>query len=219
MMEHKSISLDVAEVKFDNVSGSFTGYASVFGGVDSYGDTIHPGAYSDSVGSGLDVKMYFNHGWRKYELPIGKMHVKQDERGLRVERSEFTPGLRLADEVKAALQHRTVTGLSIGYALSDDGFKQKKDGGRDIYAIKYLKEVSIVDWPADPAAQISLKSMIDEAKSLKDVETLLRDVAGLSHREATALVGRLTKIARGERDAEMKAAAELQSVFDQFRIG
>ena len=45
-MEFKSLSLADAEVKFaqDGARG-FSGYASKFGGVDAYGDTIHPGHF------------------------------------------------------------------------------------------------------------------------------------------------------------------------------
>lgn len=204
-LEYKSLSLDAAELKFAPDSGSFTGYASVFGGVDTYGDTIHPGAFTDSVGDGREVKMYFNHGWRKYELPIGKMFVKQDERGLRVERAEFTTGLQLAEEVKSALSHRTVEGLSIGYELDPTGFKTKGTGkGRDIYAVKSLKEISVVDWPADSAALVDMKSAIEDAIALKDIEGLLRDAAGFSRAEATALVSRIKSLSRGDHEGEVE---------------
>lgn len=201
-MEYKTLPLDAAELKFDAGTGAFTGYASVFGGVDSHGDTIHPGAYSKAVGDGREVKMYFNHGWRSFQLPIGKMLVKQDERGLRVDRAEFTPGLQMAAEVKAAVEHRTVSGLSIGYRLEKAGFKAKSGGGRDIYEVDFLKEVSVVDWPSDAAAQIDIKSTLEQAISLKEIECLLRDAAGFSRTDATALVSRVKSLVRGEREAD-----------------
>src|SRR5687768_13580022 len=131
-MEFKQIALAEAEIKFLDDGNAFTGYASVFGGVDSYGDTIHPGAYSKAIGDGAEVKMYFNHGWKKFELPIGKMFVKQDERGLKVERAEFTKGIRTADEVALATRHGTVNGLSIGYRINPEKAPVKAEGGRDI---------------------------------------------------------------------------------------
>jgi HK97 family phage prohead protease len=202
-MEFKTTPLADAELKFANDKPTFTGYASVFGGVDTYGDTIHPGAFKAAVGDGAEVKMYFNHAWIKRELPIGKMLVKEDARGLFVERGEFTPGLKMADEVALAVRHGTVTGLSIGYRVNEAGVKKKDGGkGRDIYEIDLLKEVSIVDWPADPAALIDMKAAIHEAESLKELENLLRDAAGFSRADATALVSRIKTLTHGDRVAK-----------------
>ena len=39
MLQHKTIKLDDCQVKFEGDGGQFAGYASVFGGVDYYGDT------------------------------------------------------------------------------------------------------------------------------------------------------------------------------------
>lgn len=52
----------------------------------------------------------------------------------------------------------------------------------------------------------SLKSVIDAADSLKDIEAVLRDAAGFSRADATALVARIKSMSRGERDDETKAS-------------
>lgn len=200
-MEFKTIALEEAELKFAPDEGAFTGYAAKFGGVDSYGDTIHPGAFDGVAGSEAEVKMYFNHGWIKREMPIGKMVVVQDEVGLRVKSAEFTRGIRQADEAELAVKHRTVNGLSIGYRIKADKTKVKSSGrGRDIYEIDFLKEVSVVDWPADGAALIDIKSSIEDADSLKQIESLLRDAAGFTRADATALVSRIKSLSHGERE-------------------
>lgn len=216
-MEFKSISLGDAELKFAPDTG-FTGYASKFGGVDSYGDTIHPGAFGRVAGSEAEVKMYFNHGWIKREIPIGKMRVVQDDVGLRVTSAEFTRGIRMADEAALAVQHQTVNGLSIGFRVKPESTKRKKDGpGRDIYEIDFLKEVSVVDWPADGSAVIDVKSSIEEAESLKEIESLLRDAAGFTRADACALVSRIKSLAHGDRDAETKRLAEMVAAeFQRF---
>ena len=41
----KTLSLDDVELKTEGDAGVFRGYASKFNGIDSYGDTILPGAY------------------------------------------------------------------------------------------------------------------------------------------------------------------------------
>lgn len=215
-MEFKQISLANAELKFasDGTKTSFSGYASMFGGVDTYGDTVHPGAFRPAIGDGAEVKMYFNHGWIRRELPIGKMFVQEDDRGLFVRSAEFTHGIKMADDVALAVKHNTVNGLSIGYRVKDSGVKMKSAGkGRDIHEIEFLKEVSVVDWPSDHSAIITdVKSVLEEAVSLKEIEGLLRDAGGFSRSDATSLVARIKSLTHGEREAEAKTSDILAAI-------
>ncbi|MBY0240813.1 MAG: HK97 family phage prohead protease, partial [Burkholderiaceae bacterium] len=99
----KTLKLDQVSLKFDGDTGVFSGYASVFGGVDSYGDTIIKGAFEATLRNSKP-KMFFNHEWR---MPIGKWtKAKEDDKGLWVE-GELTPGLMLAQDVRAAMVHGT----------------------------------------------------------------------------------------------------------------
>jgi HK97 family phage prohead protease len=221
-MQFKTLGMAQAEIKFAGDSPSFTGYASKFGGVDSYGDTILPGAYTKALAeTGGVVKMYANHGWLRGELPIGLIHVSQDDAGLKVDGAEFTKGMRLADETALAVRHGTMAGLSIGYKVARSSYTTRADGGRDIKTIDVLKEISVVDYPADSAATIDeVKAAIEQADSLKEIESLLRDAGGFSRADACALVARVKSLAHGDRDAEAKrqmtgaiAAAVLQHLY------
>ena len=215
-MEFKTIPLADAELKFAPDSGAFTGYAAKFGGVDSYGDTIHPGAFTGVAASEAEVKMYFNHGWIKREMPIGKMIVVQDDVGLRVKSAEFTAGIRMADEAALAVKHRTVNGLSIGYRVSEEKSKRKADGkGRDIFGIDFLKEVSVVDWPADGHALIDVKSFVEEAENLKAIEEMMEARFGLSQGESCALVARIKSLSDGDRRTKADAAV-IAEIFQRF---
>ena len=69
-MYRKSLSLSDCDIKLDAKSGVFSGYASVFGGVDSYGDTIEKGAFAETLSDHGLPKMFFNHDG--FDLPIGK---------------------------------------------------------------------------------------------------------------------------------------------------
>ena len=60
MLIHKTLKLDDCEVKIAGDTGTFAGYASVFGGVDSYGDTIIKGAFESSLRNGKP-KMFKSH--------------------------------------------------------------------------------------------------------------------------------------------------------------
>lgn len=190
-MERKTLSLSDCEIKLDGGEGRFAGYASVFGGVDSYGDTIIKGAYDYSLKKNGKPKMFVQH--ESWGLPIGKwLTAKEDDHGLYVE-GEFTPGLGRAQDTYAALKHGTVDGLSIGYLLKKDDFEELEDGKRLIKRVSLLAEVSIVTYPADSAARVdlaSVKSAVDELETIRDFERFLRDAGGLSKGLTQALISR-----------------------------
>jgi HK97 family phage prohead protease len=213
-MEHKSINLEAAQFKLRSDESTFTGYASTFGNVDSYGDTIVKGAYAGTLAENGLPKMFFNHD--SSAVPIGKwVDAKEDDYGLLLT-GEFTPGNTLANEVKAALKHGTLDSMSIGYALKKGDFEEK-DGGRLIKRVSRLAETSIVTFPADKFARVDLASvksidfeaLLPECKTERDIERLLRD-AGLGKWEAMAIVSRSKAIFEGRdspEDAQAKTTA------------
>lgn len=217
MLVQKTLALAGVELKFEDDTGRFAGYASVFGGVDSYGDTIVKGAFKNTLRENGNPKMFFNHQW---DMPIGKFTVaKEDDHGLYVE-GELTPGLSLASDVRAAMKHGTLDGLSIGGILRKGDY-QETESGRIIRRWSSLMEVSPVVFPADSAARIDLSSvksaeLIEEIaaiETLREFEGFLRDAAGLSKGAAQALTARakavLTLRDAGDADAEAKAMQEI----------
>lgn len=194
-MERKLIGLDLVEVKFnDEGAGTFEGYASVFGGVDSYGDTILPGAYKKTLRKrDRPVRMRWNH-WGPV---IGKwVEIAEDEKGLRVV-GELTPGHSVAQDVYASMKHGAVDGMSIGYRPVQ--IRDLGDGKRELKEIE-LVEISVVEDPADLAARVGdVKSVVDGMTSLKDIEAWLREAQRFSRDDAGALVHRIKALARGER--------------------
>jgi HK97 family phage prohead protease len=221
-MLRKTLSLSDAKVKFaDDGGGTFAGYASVFGGVDAYGDTIVRGAYEHTLRSHGKPKMFVNHD--SWGLPVGKWIVaKEDDHGLYVE-GEFTPNMARADEARAALKHGTVDGLSIGYALKKGDYEELEDGKRVIKRVTRLFEVSVVTFPADEAARVDLGSVksddIDGIETVRDFERFLRDAGGLSIELVKALTAR-AKVVFSPRDVEpiidAKAAQELRTMIDRM---
>ena len=205
MTFRKHLLLSDVQLKFAaNGGGTFTGYASVFGGLDSYRDTILPGAYKSvidriSAGAARMPKMFVNH--RSWELPVGKwLSIEEDSKGLLMS-GELTPGNPQAAVVKAAMQHETVDGLSIGYMLSEsDVHYIKGDDGERIRVIKNiseLSEVSVVTYPADDAARVdlsSVKSALDSIHNIKDFEDFLREAGGFSKSLATATASRAKRL-------------------------
>lgn len=209
-MKRKNLSLDAIGLKMDGEGRKFSGYASVFGGVDSYGDTIMPGAYKATISTRTrPIAMRWNH----YGPVIGKwVKMEEDETGLYVE-GELTSGHSVADDAYALLKHGAVTGLSIGYRAVKE--TENETGGYNLAEIDLI-EISVVESPADLSAQIGdVKTAINEADSLKEVEALLRDAAGFSRSDATALVARIKSMVRGDRESE-KSTAEIAGLFQQY---
>lgn len=207
-MQTKSLPISSLELKFAGENMRFSGYASVFNGVDSYGDTILHGAYAKTLAQReREVKMRWNH----YGPVIGKwLRMIEDEKGLYVE-GELTPGHSKAVDVYASLKHGAIDGLSIGYYPVQ--IEQKGDGTRLLKEINLI-EISVVEEPADTNARIGdIKSALNAAASLKEIEALLREAGGFSRADATALVSRVKSLALGDRDAEQKQKQELAALF------
>lgn len=203
-MQHKLIDLNQIEVKFDDARrGFFSGYASVFGGVDSYGDTVMPGAYKSTIEMRKrPVQMRWNH----YGDVIGKwLDIRETDKGLWVE-GELTPGHSKAEDVYASLKHGAISGLSIGYRPVKSF--PNENGGLDLHEID-LVEISVVESPADLSAQIGdIKSAIDDLKTVRDIERFVRE-SGYAKEDAVMLVSRIKSIVRGELEQEMKHTSEI----------
>ena len=212
MFIKKTLKIEDVSLKMDGETGKFSGYASVFGGVDSYGDTILKGAFQHAIASEMP-KMFFDHAW---DMPIGKWtKAEEDSKGLFVE-GELTPGLTLAADVHAAMKNGTLDGLSIGGYLKKGDYEETEKG-RIITKWSKLLEVSPVVFPADSSARITnvkhmdFESLLPECKTERDIERLLRD-AGLGKWEAMAIVSRAKAIFDGrdaQEDAEAKRIAEI----------
>ena len=211
-METKQLALAQTELKFNGAAFAFSGYASVFGGVDSYGDTIEEGAYKNTL---MNRERPIRMRWNHYGEVIGKwMTIREDERGLYVE-GELTPGHSKAQDVFASLKHGAIDGLSIGYRVK--AFNQIDNDRRLLKEIDLI-EISVVEEPADLSARISeVKSALEKAESLKEIENLLRDVGGFSRVDAKHLVSKINSLCQREVEAE-KNKQDIENLFKQFGV-
>jgi uncharacterized protein len=201
MMEYKQIKLEATEFSFDDDERMIRGYASVFGGIDSYGDTVAKGAYLETIESReRPVRMRWNH----FGPVIGKwMKMYEDEKGLYVE-GQLTPGHSVAEDVYASLKFGAVDGLSIGY-IPKEYEDDKETGIRTLKEIELI-EISVVEEPADLGAKIDEVKGISEAlakcESLKDAENCLRDACGLSRSTATAIISQIKTLTQSDSEAK-----------------
>lgn len=213
-METKRLPLESLELKFAGEEMRFSGYASVFGMVDSYGDTIDPKAYQKTL---IERERPIRMRWNHYGPVIGKWtNMFTDEKGLFVE-GELTPGHSTAIDVYASLKHGSIDGMSIGYIPVKS--QQLPNDRRLLQEIKLI-EISVVEEPADLHATVNnVKSMLDGCASIKEIEGLLREVAGFSKSDAISLVGRIRRLALGEQVAEEeKAKVELLALFQKHQL-
>jgi HK97 family phage prohead protease len=217
MLLRKSLRLSDTNLKMSGESGVFEGYASVFGGVDSYGDTIEKGAFVETLKADGLPKMFFNHEWA---MPIGKWtQAQEDSTGLYV-KGELTPGLKLSDDIYAALKHGTLDGLSVGGFVKKADYEMKGEI-RHIKKWSKLAEISPVAFPADAAARIEsvkgadILELIENTENIREIEGLLRDAAGLSKGAAVALIARVKALSNAgdPQDIEAKAMQELAERF------
>ncbi len=206
-MFRKTLSFSDCQIKTDGETGKFSGYASVFNSVDTYGDTILPGAYKDTLARKMP-KMFALHSFM--DLPVGKYLIaEEDDKGLFVE-GELTPNMTRSNDLHAAMKHGTIDGLSIGYLLKKDDYSpsDKVEGGRIIKKVNDLIEISLVVFPADQGARIdlaSVKSDIEEIKTIRDFENFLRDAGGFSKGLSQKLIAQARSIFSHRDDEEKNA--------------
>jgi len=197
---HKTLAFDQTEIKFtgDGSKGTFEGYASVFNNTDSDGDIILPGAFSSVLaGQSRKVAMFFNHQTRA--IPVGKWDaMHEDEKGLFV-RGQLTPGLSISEDLKAAMQHGTVEGMSVGFSVGPDDYTVGTTG-LIFKNISYLREISVCTFPANELAGVTAMKSIDGIKTIRDAEGWLRDSVGLTRAEAQAFIARVKSAGRSEFD-------------------
>ena len=161
------------EIKSDNSNdGVITGYGSVFGNVDSYGDVVAPGAFKKSIadvmtGAKSWPAMLLQHGDATSDgkTPIGIWtNMEEDDRGLRLE-GKLAIKNRRGSEAYALLKmtpRPALDGLSIGYRCTDYELHKAGSPARRTIKAAELVEVSLVTFPANTRARITgVKSYIE----------------------------------------------------------
>jgi len=217
-MLHKQIAFKAEAV---NDNGTFSGYGSVFGNVDSYREIVAPGAFKSSLAALKSAGDVLPVLWQHNpDQPIGGYtELGEDDHGLKVSGFLLKDDVALAREAYALMKARVVKGLSIGYYVPKgaDSFDEKS-GIRTLHEVD-LREISVVTFPANEIAQVeSVKAAFQQMlkagqlPAIKDFEDFLRE-AGFSKTQAAAIaVHGLSKLHRGEPDGT-KGVVELLSNF------
>lgn len=216
-LQTRDFNFDIKAVEKD---GFFSGYGSVFGVKDSYGEIVAPGAFKASINAraerGRKLPILWQH--RSGE-PLGVYEVvKEDSTGLYMEGRLLVNDVAQAKEAQALMKAGAVTGLSIGYYVKADSWNEK-DKVRTLTEVD-LQETSIVTFPANDEARVEVvKSMDHIIKSgrvptLPEFEDFLCE-AGFSKTQAKAIAGHgLRKLLdRCEADGKSSDALQLLNSF------
>jgi HK97 family phage prohead protease len=145
---------------------TLAGYAAVYG-QDSrtivehgrqFTERIAPGAFNETLQSGADVKLYYNHD---ASMPLartksGTLTLKSDRNGLAFTAS--LPETTLGNDVRALIERGDLTGeMSFGFMVVEDSWNKNRT--ERLVKRAQLMEVSIVQDAAYPQTSSSLRSV------------------------------------------------------------
>lgn len=212
-------------VKAEGVAddGTFEGYGSVYGVVDSYKEVVAPGAFAESLAElhakQRRVPVLWQH---RQDQPIGVYsEIREDETGLFVKGQLLIDAVGQAAEAHALMKAGAVTGLSIGYWVRESSFDEKT-GIRTLSKLD-LVEVSLVTFPANDDARVEavkFKLAHGQLPEMKELEKVLREV-GFSKTQAAVVAGHgLPELSRreAEGDATKDGVAALSALVADFRL-
>lgn len=210
-MKTKDFALQVKDVSEE---GTFTGYGSIFGNVDSYGEKVMPGAFAESLArhrkEGSKPLMLWQHDPSE---PIGVWEdLAEDGKGLRGT-GRFVLETTRGREAYALLKAGALKGLSIGYRE----IEAEPDGNIRLLKKLDLMEISVVSFPANRRARIdAVKEALNRGglPTLPEFERFLRE-AGFSKTQAAAIASRgLSHLLRSESESDQanELAAFLQAL-------
>ena len=199
-----ALEIDIKEVQED---GTFSGFASTFGGKpDSYGDIVVAGAFAKTITKngygGNGIKMLLGHDTTKV---IGVWtSFAENSKGLLVQ-GKLAIKTTLGSDVYELVKIGALNTMSIGYNVNSYEIEKQKDGKQ----IRYLKEidlweVSLVTFPANVNARVTgVKTItmedISDVKDVRQAEQALCD-AGFSIKASKYLISVLKKSNHGACD-------------------
>ena len=141
-----------AELNADNGIFHISGYASVFGNIDSYGDVVERGAFRNSIEQFLSgkkkIKVLLNH---KIDNFAGLAYaIEEREQGLFCDLG-IAKNLSVSQELIKGVELGILDEFSIGYTLKD--YWIDKNNNWHLTDID-LREISVVTFAANDKAKI-----------------------------------------------------------------
>lgn len=175
ILESKAVALTDVDVTEDGV---ITGYGSLFGIRDDYGDEVAPGAFLKSLKArnGKPIPMLREHS--PGQVIGGWTSFSEDEKGLKLT-GRIALDTVLGAETHSLIKAGFLDGLSIGF----NTIKSTDDAAGRVLKEVGLWEVSVVTFPALTPARIDAV----KAASLSKQELLERLTRGADLSRSVAL--------------------------------
>lgn len=157
-MKKKSIEIRTKDFIDRSEEGVISGYASVFGNVDSYGDIVVKGAFSKFLSelerTGKKTSVYYGHNMEDPRANIGVVtELEEQDHGLWFKAQLDLSGDTYGRIVYEQLKDGRLDSMSFGYSIVDAA---PTGEGYELRELK-LFEVSVVPIPANDQA-LSLRS-------------------------------------------------------------
>ena len=168
----KYLNFQVKSVDLEE--GVISGYASVFGNVDSYGDIVVRGAFSKSIEkiekTGKVISVFYGHNMEDPRANIGRViELREDSRGLffkaQLDLSGNTYGLLVYEQLKDG----RLDSLSFGFSVINGA---NTEAGYELRELE-LYEISVVPIPANQEALIT-EVKAGRAISAKNMDLIRR---------------------------------------------
>lgn len=193
------------EFKSIDDAGLIEGIAAGIGNVDLGGDRILPGAFTKTLDErgGRAVPMLLHHNLQR---PVGSWSSFTETPDGLLAKGRITLDAIDGKDAHALARDGALAGLSIGY----DAVRERQvNGVRELQEVK-LYEVSLVSVPMNEKATVTrVKTMA----TVRDLEDLLREEAGMSGRKAKLAAAAAWK-AINQPDDDAAATAELAAMFN-----
>lgn len=169
LVEQRSYAVKELRIMAQDDDGQryIEGYAAVFNqwseDLGGFVERILPGAFSDAIQTGVDVRALINHN---PDLVLGRttagtLELSEDEVGLRVR--IHLPETQYARDLLATMERGDVNQMSFGFSVMTGGDRWSSDGDitrREIVKIERLYDVSVVTFPAYPQTAATARDVL-----------------------------------------------------------
>lgn len=171
-MKTKHFNLQVKSADLEE--GTISGYASVFGNVDSYGDIVVKGAFSKSIEkiekTGKVISVFYGHNMEDPRANIGRViELREDNHGLFFKAQLDLSGDTYGRLVYGQLGDGRLDSLSFGFSVLNGA---NTEAGYELRELE-LYEISVVPVPANQEALIT-EVKAGRAISAKNMDLIRR---------------------------------------------
>lgn len=143
-LEGKEVKMEIKGLQardikvVDAEQGIIEAYVSIFGNVDSYGDVVEKGAFTESINKWFPrfPKGVWAHDW---SMPIAKtLEIREDERGLYI-KGQLILSVQKGQEAYELIKQGVITDFSFGYEVDEAEIDENT-------GMRHLKKLTIYEW-------------------------------------------------------------------------